>query len=347
MSNTSAIERKGRYDMRRIIKGVVGVIVGGSVMAACSSSSSSGSSSSASATKAAPVNVTIGYTAVGAGYADLYVGTLDGIFKKNGLNVTLDNLDNSSLLVPSLVSGAVQIGVGVANDTAAAILKGQKLTYIAMSEPVYNLQLWGAKDITSVKGLIGQKVATSGPGSESFFGLKALLKEDHVPASQVPTVDVVNPQAQVSALLSGSVDAILTQPPTGSQTAAHGFHQIAALNNLPFGLGAYTVTSSYAAGNASVLKRFAKAEVENLAFLRSHPKQTLAAIEKDSGVASPALAENAYKFFLGVWATNPSVSTSIIQSAFAAASASTGIPAPSDVGKYIDNSFVDAARTSS
>lgn len=330
--------------MRRIIKGVAAVVVGGSIMAACSSSSSSGTASGgASGASAAPVNVTIGYTAVGAGYADLYVGTLDGIFKKNGLNVTLDNLDNSSLLVPSLVSGAVQIGVGVANDTAAAILKGQKLTYIAMSEPVYNLQLWGAKDITSVKGLIGQKVAVSGPGSESYFGLQALLKEDHVPASEVPTVDVVNPQAQVSALLSGSVDAILTQPPTGSQTAAHGFHQIAALNNLPFGLGAYTVTSAYAASHASVLKRFAKAEVENLAYLRSNPKQTLAAIEQDSGVTSPSLAENAYQFFLGVWSKKPTVSTSIIQSAFSAASASTGVPAPSNVSKYIDNSFVDAA----
>lgn len=330
--------------MRRVAKGIAALVLGGVGIAACGSSSSS---TSAGGTPKSLTNVTIGYTAVGAGYADLYVGTLDGIFKKNGLNVTLDNLDNSSLLVPSLVSGSVQIGVGVANDTAAAILKGQSLRYIAMSEPVYNLQLWASKNITSVKGLVGQKVATSGPGSESFFGLQALLKKDGVPSSQVPTVDVANPQAQVSALESGSVAAILTQPPTGSQTAAHGFHQVATLSNLPFALGAYTVTSSYLASHKTVLDEFAKAEVQSLAYLRSHPKQSLAAIEQDSGVSNPALAQNAYQFFLGVWAKDPTVSTSLIQSAFQAASAATHIPAPSNVATYIDNSFVKAASSSS
>jgi len=328
--------------MRRIVAAAAGVLLGGSILAACGNSSPSSSGGSAGLT-----TVKVGYTAVGAGYADLYVGTLDGIFKKNGLNVQLDNLDNSSLLVPSLVSGSIQIGVGVANNSAAAILKGQQLKFIALSEPVYNLQVWGKKDIASVQDLVGKKVAVSGPGSESFFGLQALLAEHGIAASRVTEVDVVNPQAQVAAMESGSVDAILTQPPNGSQTAAHGFHQIASLANLPFALGTYTVTSSYISQNSGVLKKFAKAEVENLAFLRSHPAATIAAIAKDSGVSSPALAKQAYQFFLGVWAKDPTVASGPIQAAFSAAAKKDGRPAPSDVSKYIDNSFVTAANASS
>lgn len=268
---------------------------------------------------------------------------MDGIFKKNGLDVQLDNLDNSSLLVPSLLSGSIQIGVGVANNSAAAILKGQQLKFIALSEPVYNLQVWASKNITSVGDLVGKKVAVSGPGSESYFGLRALLAENGIPASKVSEVDVVNPQAQVASMESGAVDAILTQPPNGSQTAARGFHELTSLSNLPFALGTYTVTASYLASNSAVLKKFARAEIENLAFIRSNPTATIAAIEQDSGVSKPALAKQAYNFFLQVWAKDPTVSATPIKEAFAAAAKQSGVAAPADVSKYIDNSFVTSA----
>lgn len=335
--------------MKRIFAVLAAAGLGMGALAGCGGSSkpSSASTTGGGSSPGGLTTIKVAYTAVGAGYADLYVGTLDGIFKKNGLNVKLDNLDNSSILVPSLVSGSVQVGVGVANDTAAAILKGQKLRYIAMSEPVYNLQVWGKKSITGVAGLVGQKVAVSGPGSESFFGLAALLKKNHIPASKVDTVDVANPQAQVAALESGSVDAILTQPPNGSQTAAHGMHEIASLNSLPFALGTYTVSASYLKSHASVVRRFVKAEVENLAFLRSHPSATLSAIEKDSGVSNPKLAKQAYQFFLGVWAKDPKVPSSLIKTAFQVAAKKDGKTAPSSVSKYIDNSFVDAASAGS
>ncbi len=323
--------------MRRIVAAAVGLALGSGLLAACGSNSSGGGSSSS------PTTIKIGYTAVGAGYADLYVGILDGIFKKNGLDVQLDNLDNSSLLVPSLLSGSIQIGVGVANNSAAAILKGQQLKFIALSEPVYNLQVWASKNITSVGDLVGKKVAVSGPGSESYFGLRALLAENGIPASKVSEVDVVNPQAQVASMESGAVDAILTQPPNGSQTAARGFHELTSLSNLPFALGTYTVTASYLASNSAVLKKFARAEIENLAFIRSNPTATIAAIEQDSGVSKPALAKQAYNFFLQVWAKDPTVSATPIKEAFAAAAKQSGVAAPADVSKYIDNSFVTSA----
>ncbi|GAA3439165.1 ABC transporter substrate-binding protein [Kutzneria kofuensis] len=110
--------------------------------------------------------VTIGYTALGAGYSDLYTAQDYGIFAKHGLNVKLTRLKRQLAAVAGLASNSVQIGVGVAADTAAAIMKGADLKYVAMSEPHYNLEMWASPDVKDVAGLRGKKVAITSPGSE-------------------------------------------------------------------------------------------------------------------------------------------------------------------------------------
>ena len=333
-----------------VVSGIVGVAL---LATACGSSgSSSTSTASTSATKAAtsttsltPISITIGDTAIGAGYADIYVGILDGIYKKYGLNVKLAKLNTSSQLVPALVGGSVQIGVGVADDTAAAIMKGIPLQFIGLSEGSYNLEMWGDASIKSVQGLVGKKVALSAPDSESDFGLTALLTENNIPESSVQRVYTGSIPGMVSALESGSANALLTQPPQGTSTGAKGYVKIADLSNLPFAVGSYTVTAAYAKANPQVLQRWANAETAILAYIRSNPTQTIAAIEADSGITNAALAKYAYNFFLNVWTKNPEVKTSLIQAAFNRAALKAKKTAPTDVTQYIDNSFAQKAVT--
>ena len=148
------------------------------VIAACSSgggsSSSAGPGSAASASAGssgnggATTNLTVAYAATGAGFSDLYVGVADGIFQKYGLNVKLVQVTPANL-IPSLLSGSAQIGGGVADGAAAAILKGEKLEYVALSEGTYNLQLWANKSVSSVQGLVGR----GGDGSAAAFAYAA------------------------------------------------------------------------------------------------------------------------------------------------------------------------------
>ena len=333
---------------------VVGGVLGAALfVSACGSSGSASTvttAGNAAATtttaSAAPISITIGDTAIGAGYADIYVGIKDGIFAKNGLNVKLVKLNTSSQLVPALVGGSVQIGVGVADDTAAAILKNIPLKFIGLSEGTYNLEVWGDSSIKSVQDLVGKKVAVSAPNSESDFGLTALLAKNNIPESSVQRIYAGSIPAMVSALESGSANALLTQPPQGTATGKKGYVKIADLSNLPFAVGSYTVTAAYAQSNPEVLQRWANAEVQNLAFIHDHPNKTIAAIESDSGITDPALAKYAYNFFLNVWTKNPQVQTSLIQDAFTRAAAKAKKPVPSDITQYIDNTFAQKAVNS-
>jgi NitT/TauT family transport system substrate-binding protein len=283
--------------------------------------------------------VKIGYTALGAGYSDLYVAADYGIFKKHGLNARIVRLNDSSQLVPGLASGSVNIGVGVAQDSAQAIMKGAQLRFVAMSEPHYNLEMWAGPAVKTLQDLKGKKVAITSPGSESDYGLTALLKSKGMQRSDVTAIFVKGIPAEVAALESGAVSAILTQPPNGTQSREKGAHRLASLAGLPFPLGAYTVQAGYLKQNREVVKRFVAAEAESLQFLRSHKKETLASIQKYSGVKSPQLAEYAYDFFLDVWATSPSVDPAVIKQGFQEAAQNSHKKPPADITQYIDNSL--------
>jgi NitT/TauT family transport system substrate-binding protein len=285
----------------------------------------------------------IGYTAPGAGYADLYVAADHGIYKKHGLNVELVRLNDSSQLVAGLTSGSVQVGVGVGQDTAAAIMKGTDLRYVAMSEPRYNLELWASPDIKSVADLKGKKVALTSPGSQSDFGLTALLKKHGLTRNDVTGVFVKSIPAEVAALQSGAVSALLTQPPQGTETREKGAVRIATLTDLDFPLGMYTVQGKYLDANREVVRRFVQAEAEALQFLRTNEKDTLQSIMKYTGIAKPDLAKYAYDFFLDVWQESPKVDEKIVRMAFEEAAEIAKTQPPQDIAKYIDNTMLGGA----
>ena len=325
--------------MRARARGVVLAVAVALAMAGLAGCAGAGGKISPDSDDMYPVK--IGYTSPGAGYSDLYVAADYGIFAKHGLKAQLVRLNGSSQLVAGLASGTVEIGVGVTQDSAAAILKGANLKFVAMSEPHYNLEMWAHPSITSVRGLKGKKVAITSPGSESDFGLTDLLRSNGMTRDDVTVVFVKSVPAEVSALGSNAVSAILTQPPQGTQTREKGAVRLAELSNMDFPLGSYTVQSRLLDVNREVVKRFVAAEGDALQYLRSHEADTESSIQKYTGVTDPALAKYAYDFFLNVWARTPVVDTKLIEQAFREAAANAHTTPPPDVTKYIDSTLTD------
>lgn len=319
------------------------VVAAGVLSAAVACGSGGGKDATVKANSSGLLPLKIGYTAVGAGYSDLYDGVEYGIFRKHGLDVQLVRLNTSSQLVAALESNSVQIAVGAAADSAKAILKGTDLKFIAMSEPTYNLEMWASPSVKSINDLKGKKVALTSPGSEGDFGLTALLTKHGMSRDDVTTNYVQSAAAEVAALDSGAVQAILTQPPQGTSTRQKGAHKLADLTDLPFGVGAYTTDGKYLARNHALATKFVAAEAEALQYLPTHEKETEAAIKKYTQVSDPSLDEYAYRFFLKVWAKTPQVQEPVIKLAFQDAAQKVHGTAPADVSKYIDNSLYPAS----
>ena len=320
---------------RRLFTAIAGAAVA-TILAACSSgnSSSTGPTGSAQAGSTSLTSLTVAYAAPGAGFSDLYVGVADGIFKKYGLNVKIVQVTPNNL-IPALVGGSAQIVGGVADTAASAILGGENLKYIALTQGTYNLQLWVNKGITSVHDLVGKTVALTTVGSEVVFGLNALLQEDGINPSSVGRKFLVTQAEELSAMRSGAAVAALFQPPNAQSLTKIGSRVLDSLSNLPFAVGAYTTTSSYMTANPGVIAKFIAAEKANLAFLRSSPQPTMAAMQRYNPTSTAAGDKIAYNFFLNVWKKDPTVDPSLIQAAFTRAAASAHKTAPSSVTQYI------------
>ena len=138
-----------------------------------------GQTVAADANGALPVK--IGYTALGAGYSDLYIAAglrhLRQARPEREAHPAQRQLAAGRRAVPATASRSASAS---RPDTAAAIMKGADLKYVAMSEPHYNLEMWASPDIKSVADLKGKKVAITSPGSESDFGLTALLEANGI-----------------------------------------------------------------------------------------------------------------------------------------------------------------------
>ncbi|HSF26160.1 MAG TPA: ABC transporter substrate-binding protein [Actinomycetes bacterium] len=340
--------------MRRktLISGI-GVVIALSLTAcgnsptATSSEATTGSSgqTSAASAPAKVTKMTVGYPSPAAGYTDLYICVDEGIYAKNNLDVELVQLKSSSQLLSALSSGAVQIGSGVAASTAAGALKGVDLKYIGIPLPVLYLEMWGDADITSPEQLKGKKVAVTPPGSQSSLAMEKLLTDLNM-KDDVELVHVADVAAEVAALENGSVNALVTQPPTGTKTRDKGFHKIMDFTNYPVAANAFAVMTDYIDKNKEAVAAFVKSEVECLALLHKDKAKGVASITKHLNLTDASLAEYSYDYFEKIWAKVPTVQPDLIKASFEEAASKAKVDAPADITKYVENSFIEELEKS-
>lgn len=293
------------------------------------------------------MSMTIGYTAIGAAYDDLYVCEDKGIFTKYGLDAKITLLNSSSQLFAALASNSVQVGAGVARSTAVGVLGSSiDLRYVALPIDRYYLEMWGKSSITSPDQLKGKKIGLSSPGSLGDASLDAFLAEKGWTDDDVQKVFLKSTPAEVTALQQGSVDVIVTQPPTGTKTRDKGFVKIMDFTKYKAAANAYTVKADYLAANGPAVAAFVKAETECLSILHNDKATAIASIRKHSGSDDEALATYSYDFFNPLWAKVPTVDPTLLDQAFQQAAKDSKKPAPTDTSKYVDNSLVQQLSTS-
>src|SRR5260370_19596878 len=137
-----------------------------------------------------------------------------GIFKQNGLDVTLDNIV-SSTGIPALLSGQVQIAHLGGSETLSAAAEGGDLVVISITGPVYPFVFMAPAAITSIDQIKGKKIGVSNVGSSSDIATRVMLKKVGMdPEKDVSIVPVGSLPNRMAPLLNGTTDAGLTNQPT-------------------------------------------------------------------------------------------------------------------------------------
>ena len=208
------------------------------------------------------------------------VGMASGIFKKNGLELTVSSFGGDAKVQQAMAADAIDVGLG-SGPGLAFIVKGSPVKGIAaMAGPplLFALVARGDGPIKSADDLKGRKVGISTVGSVTSWIVSEVSRQKGWGTNGMHQVTVGNDAARIAALKSGSLDAAIVNIAVALNYVQHsGGKIVLRFGNLvkDFHLHVIFATDKAIAGKPDVLRRFLKGWFETIAFMRSHKAETV------------------------------------------------------------------------
>jgi NitT/TauT family transport system substrate-binding protein len=269
-----------------------------------------------------------------------------GIFKRNGLDVKLDNIA-SSTGIPAVISGETQIAHLGGSETLSAAAGGADLVIVAITGPVYPFVFMAPASITSTDQLRGKKIGVSNIGSSSDIATRVMLTKVGLdPEKDVTIVPVGSLQNRMAALLSGAIDGGVAQPPDQLALEDKGFHVLydLAAQKLPSVGDCIVVNRGWMNAHKDVLQTYIDSIVESIAFSKKNKDATLPVLGKYLQNDDRRALGVTYDFFVGsVTPDYPVVKQDLFGDAIEQLSAQNDKIKSFNVTSILDNEFVQSA----
>jgi NitT/TauT family transport system substrate-binding protein len=230
-----------------------------------------------------------------------HIGTQAGIFKKHGLQLELTYTSGAGETLQTVISGAVDIGVGVGTaGVMSAFAKGAPVRVIGSATVGSDDLYWYVKADNPLKSLkeATEKttIAYSTAGSSTNLLVLGLIKTYSLKSQPTKTG---SPPATLTAVMSGQVDVGWAAPPFGLKELNEGKIRIVARGSEVASTRNQTVrtvivNAGRLAKDRPVIERFVTAYTESIDFMYASPdalKYYKAFSGIDEGLARKAMTE--------------------------------------------------------
>ena len=247
------------------------------------------------------------------GFAPLTLAKEAGIFKKNGLDVSIKKIPQKDRHL-AIASGDVQCAATTVETWIVWNANGVATTQIFQLDKSYGADGMVVKsDVAKISDLKGKTVAASAPGTAPYFTLAWMLKKNGLSPKDVKIVNL-EPQAAANAMIAGTggLDAAMTYEPYLSAVRAkpEAGKIIATTLDYPMVMDTFGCTPKFLAENAKAAKALADSYFEAVDMIKREPKKAfeiMGADVKQSGEAFEASSkflrwqdrEANQKFFAG------------------------------------------------
>ena len=146
------------------------------------------------------------------GFAPLTLAKEAGIFKKNGLDVSIRKIPQKDRHL-AIASGDIQCAATTVETWVIWNANGVATKQIFQLDKSYGADGMAVRnDVNSIKELKGKTVLASTPGTAPYFTLAWFLKKNGLSVKDV-TVANLEPAAAAQAFISGQGDAAMTYEP--------------------------------------------------------------------------------------------------------------------------------------
>src|SRR5215218_3547626 len=153
------------------------------------------------------------------GFAPLTLAKEAGIFKKNGLDVTIKKVPQASRHL-AIQSGDIQCAATTVETWIVWNANGVPTKQIFQLDKSYGADgMVVRNDVAAIKDIKGKQVAASAPGTSPYFALSWMLKKNGLSVKDVTVVNM-EPGPAAQAFIAGQNDAAMTYEPYLSSVRA-------------------------------------------------------------------------------------------------------------------------------
>jgi NitT/TauT family transport system substrate-binding protein len=220
--------------------------------------------------------------------APVYVGVKQGFFKQEGLDVKPVVQPSGAVLLPAVVKGTLQFGLGnpvsvllaSAHGLPVKVLDDDGVSAPALKDSWSPLMVPKGSSIASPRDLAGKTVGINAVSSLAEIVAREALAKRGVDAGSVKFVEVPVPD-MIAAMESHRVDAVFLGEPfstigrlSGHKVLMDPFTEVAP--KMPISI--LFSTARYSKESSDVVQRFVRAFDKSLAYCASHPEAVRGAI---------------------------------------------------------------------
>ena len=221
------------------------------------------------------------------GFAPLTLAKEAGIFKKNGLDVSLKKIPQKDRHL-AIASGDVQCAATTVETWLVWNASGVATKQIFQLDKSYGADGMAVRnDIASIKDLKGKTVAASAPGTAPYFTLAWMLKKNGLTVKDVTVVNM-EPAAAAQAFVAGQNDVAMTYEPYLStvRAAPDKGKIIATTLDYPMIMDTFGCTPKFLTENPKAAKALADSYFEAIEMIGKEPvksNEIMGADVKQSG----------------------------------------------------------------
>jgi ABC-type nitrate/sulfonate/bicarbonate transport system substrate-binding protein len=252
-----------------------------------------------------------------------YLAAMDLSFKKNGLDVHLQQSSGSPSSLAAIVSGKAEFASIAVTTLMNAAAEGVKAKMVVTGNFDFPGMILCTPDIKSPKDLEGKRMGATAIGSMDYTIATAYLQNQGVDLSKIQWVATRQSANSVQALSAGQISAAwITTSNAVSALKIHPQLKIlvdaATLSKLmPNPGGAVVVTDRYAAQHADLVQAMVTAVIEGNRALYNDRKVFDAVVDKwFPGIYSSAQKDLLYGAYRSSWGVNGGLPLKVMQSAY-------------------------------
>jgi len=218
--------------------------------------------------------VTIGISGW-TGFAPLTLAAQAGIFRKNGVDVTIKKIPQQTRHL-AIASGDIQCAATTVETWLVWNAAGVATRQIFQMDKSYGADGMAARNnVAKIADLKGKTIGSQAPGTSPYFVMAWMLKKNGLTPKDV-TVVSIDPNPAAQAFLAGQYDAVMTYEPYLSAIRAkpEAGKIIATTLDYPVVMDTFGCTPKFLAENGKLARAMTESYFQSIDMIARDPKKS-------------------------------------------------------------------------